>query len=422
VALLPYGFENQRYCFALITFSPLATLVTLRLSCETLEQMEFWMKSLKVEILHLLLAQEKRQLAQIHSPENELGGEGNERRSHGKEEKKSNLKEGTRGGEGKGDGDAEEEVGDLLPYRHTSVTISSAPLSTFKRSNSTSLTPVRSLLHLFTSPFTSRLSPPSIVLDYFTTPTTLPRSLVISLSSLDNKISSPAPCPSSSTSFVLVSVFENQRYLPLSGWSSSFLLPFTDHPTLSNVIGVKFPFKHLNRSLPPLGCHWLFKLQSRQEDETGEATRQRKKNKQSLFRSSTHTASPSSHQPQPEVLVTTTETEAEAIAQGATVPLVADGNEAMPAIEKKVDDLSPQESDSPPPSPQPTLEVKGLNGFEVDDDYLTTDQEGWVYAASFERFSLHLAENSSHSFRKGRDLVRRRKWIRIARMATATTS
>jgi hypothetical protein len=63
-----------------------------------------------------------------------------------------------------------------------------------------------------------------------------------------------------------------------------------------------------------------------------------------------------------------------------------------------------------------------LNGFEVDDDYLTTDQEGWVYAASFERFSLHLAENSSHSFRKGRDLVRRRKWIRIARMATATTS
>jgi hypothetical protein len=407
VALLPYGFENQRYCFALITFSPLATLVTLRLSCEGLEQMELWMRSLKVGILHLLLLQEKRLMSSplIHLPDEQMNEEENERNHH----------KGTGGSRDHEEEENEEEEGERFPYRQTSVTVSSAPRSTFKVSNSTSLRPIRSMLHLLTSSFTSHLHPPSLVLDFFTTPITLPHSVVMSLPRPDSKPSS------SSSTYLLVSVFENQRFIPLSGWSSSYLLPFTDHPLYSNLVGVRYPFKHLNRSLPPLGCQWLFKLQSQSQSQSQshqEAQSNLKKKKSTFFRSS--------HRQEPEVEAgTEAQGEGEAQGEDGSPPPLLIGNEEMVETKEEEDLNQPEASDSlsPPVSPQEvaTIEVKGLNGFEVDDAYLTTDSEGWVYAASFERFSLHLAENSSHSFRKGRDLVRRRRWIRITRL-TASNS
>lgn len=58
------------------------------------------------------------------------------------------------------------------------------------------------------------------------------------------------------SNYILVEVFEHQRYLPLKGWSCLHLL-FTDCSKLSNCIGVKFPDRYLRRADPPLGYSWV---------------------------------------------------------------------------------------------------------------------------------------------------------------------
>jgi len=51
-------------------------------------------------------------------------------------------------------------------------------------------------------------------------------------------------------------VFENQRYVPLVGWSSANLLLFTDHPKLSDMFGRRFPEPSLDGCPPPPGYKW----------------------------------------------------------------------------------------------------------------------------------------------------------------------
>lgn len=58
------------------------------------------------------------------------------------------------------------------------------------------------------------------------------------------------------TNFILVEVFEHQRYLPLKGWSCLNLL-FNDCAKLSNCIGVKFPDRYLRRADPPIDYSWV---------------------------------------------------------------------------------------------------------------------------------------------------------------------
>jgi hypothetical protein len=204
-----------------------------------------------------------------------------------------------------------------------------------------------------------------IVLNHFTIPITLPSSVLQSLPQVD-----PGP-----SDYLLVSVFENQRYIPLTGWSSTCLLPFTDHAMYSSVVGVRYPFTHLNRSSPPKGCKWIF-----------------------------HQTIPSS-------------------AAGAVgAHLVQHSEETSLGDLRETEDSSPPSAElSPSLSPSLPQRVKGLTDFEIDCDYLQTDPHGWVYAANFKRFTIHLSENSSHRFRKGTDLVRRRRWVRVARIPLSTT-
>lgn len=55
--------------------------------------------------------------------------------------------------------------------------------------------------------------------------------------------------------FILVEVFEHQRYVPLTGWSPLNLLP-TDCAKLANRYGVKFPDRYLRRAEAPIGYCW----------------------------------------------------------------------------------------------------------------------------------------------------------------------
>ena len=132
-------------------------------------------------------------------------------------------------------------------------------------------------------------------------------------------------------------VYENQRYVPLVGWSSANLL-FTDHPKFSDLFGRRFPEPSLEDCPSPPGYKWA-------ADELGN--------------------------------------------QGRVVDMSL-GDRTM------------------------TLPLSlGMQRFEVDLQYAATDQEGWTYALSFPRMQLHLSENSTHNFRKARDFVRRRRWVRL---------
>lgn len=63
------------------------------------------------------------------------------------------------------------------------------------------------------------------------------------------------PFDATSEDTLVVSVFENQRYLPFNGWSALHLLP-GDPATLSDRLGVKFPNRYLKRTEPPNGYYW----------------------------------------------------------------------------------------------------------------------------------------------------------------------
>jgi hypothetical protein len=374
VALLPVGFENQKYCFALITFSPLATNVTLRLSCETSDQLELWLTSLKIGILNLLLDRERGRLA-VTSIKRQVswtrdgGRDGVYRRGMEKKVMKEEKKE-------------EEEVSEVIRETERNKTedgeeeISSSqannppsplpPIAMLRRPKSTT-TLTHSFMRLLRSSNSLHLAAPDFILDHFTIPLTLPPPVLQSLALVD------PPLPSE---YLLVSVFENQRYLPLTGWSSACLLPFTDHAMFSNVVGVKYPFTHLNRSSPPKGCKWIFQ----------------------------------------QLVIPSSSSSSSATATGGSGALVTHIDETS------LGHLTETTEDSPlPPRPLSPQRVKGLTDFEVDSDYLQTDPEGWVYAANFKRFTIHLSENSSHCFRKGKDLVRRRRWIRVARVPLSIT-
>jgi hypothetical protein len=55
--------------------------------------------------------------------------------------------------------------------------------------------------------------------------------------------------------------------------------------------------------------------------------------------------------------------------------------------------------------------------FTVDMTYTSTDKAGWTYASSFRRFQVHLAENRSLTdIRHRKALVRRRRWVRFAKL------
>jgi hypothetical protein len=56
---------------------------------------------------------------------------------------------------------------------------------------------------------------------------------------------------------VCVIIFENQRYLPLKGFSSLNLIVGVDPAKLSNAAGVKFPDRYLRRTPPPEGYEWI---------------------------------------------------------------------------------------------------------------------------------------------------------------------
>jgi hypothetical protein len=58
------------------------------------------------------------------------------------------------------------------------------------------------------------------------------------------------------TNFILVEVFEHQRYLPLKGWNCLHL-GFSDCSKLANCIGVKYPDRYLRRADPPLDYEWV---------------------------------------------------------------------------------------------------------------------------------------------------------------------
>jgi hypothetical protein len=58
------------------------------------------------------------------------------------------------------------------------------------------------------------------------------------------------------TNYILVEVFEHQRYLPIKGWSCLNLL-FSDCAKLANCIGVKYPDRYLRRADPPLDYSWV---------------------------------------------------------------------------------------------------------------------------------------------------------------------
>ena len=61
---------------------------------------------------------------------------------------------------------------------------------------------------------------------------------------------------SAGNKYYQVTVFENQRYAPLIGWSSANLLPFSDHPKYTNIRGRKFPEPNLHEAVPPPGYRW----------------------------------------------------------------------------------------------------------------------------------------------------------------------
>jgi hypothetical protein len=62
--------------------------------------------------------------------------------------------------------------------------------------------------------------------------------------------------PQPRTKYSLVVVFENQRYVPLVGWSSANLLTFTDHAKFSDLAGRRFPEACLEGAFPPRGHQW----------------------------------------------------------------------------------------------------------------------------------------------------------------------
>lgn len=58
------------------------------------------------------------------------------------------------------------------------------------------------------------------------------------------------------SNYIVVEVFEHQRYIPLKGWSPLNLL-FSDCSKLSNCIGIKYPDRYLKRADPPLDYRWV---------------------------------------------------------------------------------------------------------------------------------------------------------------------
>jgi hypothetical protein len=66
---------------------------------------------------------------------------------------------------------------------------------------------------------------------------------------------SPPPSPTHPAPYIIVEVFEHQRYVPISGWSPLNLL-LTDCAKLANKYGVKFPDRYLRRADAPAGYTW----------------------------------------------------------------------------------------------------------------------------------------------------------------------
>lgn len=58
-----------------------------------------------------------------------------------------------------------------------------------------------------------------------------------------------------SHAFLIVSVCENQRFIPIKGWNCLHLLP-SDPCKLSNSSGLKFPYRYLKRTDPPKFYMW----------------------------------------------------------------------------------------------------------------------------------------------------------------------
>ena len=55
--------------------------------------------------------------------------------------------------------------------------------------------------------------------------------------------------------------------------------------------------------------------------------------------------------------------------------------------------------------------------YQVDLDYIETDDEGWTYAIAFPRLQYYLSRKKSHGKPKKTHCVRRRRWLRQAKPA-----
>ena len=151
-------------------------------------------------------------------------------------------------------------------------------------------------------------------------------------------------------------VFENQRYVPLVGWSSGHLLLLggPDHAKYTDMAGRRFPESMASGLVgvpPPPSYKWA-------------------------------TADPTA---------TATATAATASAPTKESLLMSKNRERAATLPHTL----------------------GLQAFEVDQQYTATDSEGWAYASSFKRIQAHLTENSSHYYPKSSDFVRRRRWVRL---------
>ena len=212
----------------------------------------------------------------------------------------------------------------------------------------------------------------------------------------------------STHNWVRVEVFQNERYLPLLGWSSHHLLPGDPHK-LSSASGMRFLTRNLHQMFPPSGYQWL---------STPITCRT---NRTDVPRSS---------------MAAATTIAADYMPDTANFTLTADSHDSEFAdlgdATFDVDDFSdcrtPKrtyfaslESPNKKTKAAGTKDVLvGQYQFEVDLTYTNTGDDGWTYASHFEKFVDHLSENSSHHQRKGRDMVRRRKWVRLAEPVEVT--
>ena len=184
----------------------------------------------------------------------------------------------------------------------------------------------------------------------------------------------------------LVEIFENERFLPLLGWSSLHLLPSDPHP-LSDANGVRFVAHSLRTAEPPPHFRWCRPGSTRTEDNADVTTQ--------------HAAHLS-------------------LGSFSRDSEYAHLGDATFDSDDFTDCRTPRRPyfsyvESPPLSPQARSGAGlGMCTFECDEYYTHTGVGGWTYASSFAKFRDHLSENSSHAVRKGRDVVRRRKWVRMA--------